>query len=165
MHGTTLAGAFFGAGGFNYASALAGVLAFAAVICIVARALGFACVDTEARDCSGFFRCHWRGGFGRCFAATCRSKEAGGGDCSDGSGANWVFHCKDLYDETQKRYGFQPIFWSFYRPRSQPTASEFSSAALLGAICPKPTHNHLALRVARRLIVMRSVTSLRAGIS
>ncbi len=110
MHGATLGGAFFGAGGFHHASTFAGILAFAAIFLSVAAALGFACVDTEARDRSSFFRCSWRGGFRRGFAATCRSKEAGGGDCSDGSSANWVFHCKDLYDESENRYGFEPFF-------------------------------------------------------
>lgn len=136
MHGATLGSAFFGAGGFYYASALAGVLAFAAVICGVARALSFACVDTEARDGSGFFRCGWRGGFRRGFAATCRSKEAGGGESGDGSGANWVFHCKDLYDETEKRYGFQPIFWIIFRLLAQHHSVGQLSAATPGRFAP-----------------------------
>ncbi len=131
--GATLGGALFSAGGFHHACTLACVLTFAAVLIGVAAALGFACVDAEARNSGGFFAFGWRGGFRRSFAATCRSKEAGGGDCSDGSGADWIFHCEDLYDESEKRYGFRPMFCSIFQLAAQRYSVDYR---VCGAICP-----------------------------
>jgi len=113
LHGATLAGAFFGAGGFNHALALACILAFAAVLVGVAAALRFAFVGAHAHRHRGFFGRGWRGGLARCFATACGGEEASRSNGSDGSGANWIFHCATLYDETAKRYGAVGIFRHF----------------------------------------------------
>jgi hypothetical protein len=159
LNGATLGGALFSASGFHHASTLAGVLAFAAVFVSVAAALSFACVDTKARDGSGFFRCGWRGGFVRCFAATCRSKEAGGGDCSDGSGANWIFHCEDLYDESEKRYGFRRLFWSIFRLLQRRHSVEYPTR---GAICPISGASHVHIHAALRPEDQQRLTLIQA---